>query len=284
MSLHRNVGQNPNLMTANELFENMVKFKDSKTVTNKNFWLTPWRRALLEKLTVTQLHISCLLWNPKFHYCVHKVTLLVSTLSQMDLVKNFPSHFSTNRSNIIPCLRLGLSDVLFPSQLRDQNFIRISHFSLACYMPPSDPPWFDHRSRIWWSLQVMQLLITQSSPASRRFLRPNILFSALFPNIPDLFYSLTVREKVSLTYLLTYLLTHYVTQRSRVLLEKLIVIQLVKKFPIFCGNRSFITNHTKQQVKLMFRVSIYSLVYWADGRPKGTEQNKMSAIYTKKAW
>jgi len=39
------------------------------------------------------------------------------------------------------------------------------------------------------------------------------------------------------TYLLTYLLTPY----SRVLLEKLTVPQLVKKFPAFHGTRRFIT-------------------------------------------
>jgi len=37
--------------------------------------------------------------------------------------------------------------------------------------------------------------------------------------------------------LLTYLLTPF----SRFLLEKLIVFQLVKKFPEFCGSRKFIT-------------------------------------------
>ena len=43
-----------------------------------------------------------------------------------------------------------------------------------------------------------------------------------------------------LTYLLTYLLTPW----SRVLLEKLASLQLVKKFPAFCGTRRFLTAHT----------------------------------------
>jgi hypothetical protein len=34
-----------------------------------------------------------LLWNPKFHYCFHKILLLVSVLSQMNPVKPVMSHF-----------------------------------------------------------------------------------------------------------------------------------------------------------------------------------------------
>ena len=46
------------------------------------------------------------------------------------------------------------------------------------------------------------------------------------------------------TYLLTYLLTYLFTPWSRVILEKLIVSQLVKKFPAFYGTRRFITAYT----------------------------------------
>jgi len=41
--------------------------------------------------------------------------------------------------------------------------------------------------------------------------------------------------------LLTYLLTYLLTPWCRVLLEKLIGMQLVKKFPAFHGTRKFIT-------------------------------------------
>ena len=41
-------------------------------------------------------------------------------------------------------------------------------------------------------------------------------------------------------YILTYLLTPW----SRVLLEKLVSLQIVKKFPEFYGTRSFITEFT----------------------------------------
>jgi hypothetical protein len=47
-----------------------------------------------------------------------------------------------------------------------------------------------------------------------------------------------------LTYLLAYLLTYLLTPWSRVLLEKLTGLQLVKKFPAFYGIRMFITAFT----------------------------------------
>ena len=46
------------------------------------------------------------------------------------------------------------------------------------------------------------------------------------------------------TYLLTNLLTYLLTPWSRVLLEKLTGLQLVKKFPALYGTRKFITVFT----------------------------------------
>ena len=46
------------------------------------------------------------------------------------------------------------------------------------------------------------------------------------------------------TYLLAYLLTYLLTPWSRVLLEKLTGLQLVKKFPALYGTRRFITVFT----------------------------------------
>jgi hypothetical protein len=53
----------------------------------------------------------------------------------------------------------------------DQNSVCNSHLFHASYMPrPSHTHLFDHPNNIWWSVQVMKLLIMQSSPASYHFL------------------------------------------------------------------------------------------------------------------
>jgi hypothetical protein len=60
----------------------------------------------------------------------------------------------------------------------------------------------------------------------------------------SLLYRIRIRER-PITYIqLTYVLTNLLFQLSRVLLEKLIVSQLVKKLPAFYGTRTFITAFT----------------------------------------
>jgi hypothetical protein len=60
-----------------------------------------------------------------------------------------------------------------------------------------------------------------------------------------------------LTYLLTYLRTYLLTPWSRVLLEKLIGSQLVKKFPVFYGTRRFIATFTSvRHLSLTWATSI----------------------------
>jgi hypothetical protein len=51
--------------------------------------------------------------------------------------------------------------------------------------------------------------------------------------------------KIKLVYLLTYLISYLLSPRSRVLLEKLTGLQLVKEFPAFYGTRKFITVLTR---------------------------------------
>jgi hypothetical protein len=63
-------------------------------------------------------------------------------------------------------------------------------------------PWLDQTNNIWWSVQVMKLLIMQSSPDSHHLppLGPNILLSTLFPNTLSLCSSLSATDQVSHPY------------------------------------------------------------------------------------
>jgi hypothetical protein len=77
-------------------------------------------------------------------------------------------------------------------------------FSLhACFMPfPSHPLWLVHSNYIWWSIQVMWLLIMQFSPSSYHscLFSPNILLSTLCSNAFSLHSSFNGRDQVSHTY------------------------------------------------------------------------------------
>jgi hypothetical protein len=86
-----------------------------------------------------------------------------------------------------------------PFRLPNWNFVSISHPSHARYMPrPFHPPSFDRPNNIWWSVQVMKLLIRQCSPASLS--GPNVLLSNPFPrpslgawpvpNVPSVLWTL----------------------------------------------------------------------------------------------
>jgi hypothetical protein len=81
----------------------------------------------------------------------------VSILSQMHPVYNFAQYYS-------PCTHKS-SELTLPFRFSDQNFVGISNPSNAFYISfPSHPPWLD-RPNIWWSVQLMKLLIMQSAPA-----------------------------------------------------------------------------------------------------------------------
>jgi len=55
----------------------------------------------------------------------------------------------------------------FPFRFTNQNFVYVSHFSYACYLPhPSHSPWLDHPNSIWWSVQLMKLIIQSSHPSN----------------------------------------------------------------------------------------------------------------------
>jgi len=70
-------------------------------------------------------------------------------------------YFTKIHSNII-FKSTPTSSVWFP----DQNSAHVSYLYHACYISrPSHSPWLDHANNTWWCVQVMKLIIIQSSSA-----------------------------------------------------------------------------------------------------------------------
>jgi hypothetical protein len=74
------------------------------------------------------------LWDPKFHYCVHKSPSLIPVFSQMHPVHTFPHYVPNIHSNIILLYKLRSSEWSLHFRFYEKNFLCISHLSNAFYM------------------------------------------------------------------------------------------------------------------------------------------------------
>jgi hypothetical protein len=132
-----------------------------------------------------------------FHYRVHNRPPLIPILRQMNPVYKlaiyFPKfHYNINLPSRPRSYKWSLSFRFF-----NQNIVCI-YLSHPCYMPhPSRPFRLDHLNNIWWSVQVMNLLIMQCSPATSSVSILNILLGTLFSYTLNVYSFVRLRDQVS---------------------------------------------------------------------------------------
>jgi hypothetical protein len=154
-------------------------------------WLTDWVTNSMEQspfweansLSASQ-EITCLLANPKFHYRVHNSPPLVPVLSQTIPVHNFPPYFPKIYYNTILLFMPIPSEWCLPFRFSEQS-VNTLFSSLPCVLiATSHLPRLDQLNNIWWSVQVMKLLIMQSSPFSWHFFPLRSKYSPQHPVLP----------------------------------------------------------------------------------------------------
>ena len=98
--------------------------------------LALWSRVLIKKLTGSQLLKKLrILWNPKFHYRIHKCPPPVPTLNQINPVHG-PHPFSGRFILLLSShIHLGLPSGLLPSGSPSKPCIHLCSPPYTCYMP-----------------------------------------------------------------------------------------------------------------------------------------------------
>jgi hypothetical protein len=120
---------------------------------------------------------------------------MVPILSQILQVYILPTYPFQIYSNIILSSKPRSSKWPLLFRTFGQNCISISHLSLACYMPRPSHSWFHHSNNIWWSVQLMRILIMQASLAFRKFLSLRSKYSPQRPVLKHLNPCYSVRMR-----------------------------------------------------------------------------------------
>ena len=123
------------------------------------YFLSPWSRALLEKLTCSQLVKKF----PTFYRTQRFITAFTSvrhlSISWARSVHAHPSHFLKIHLNIIlpstPDSSKWSVSLMFPYQ----NLAGTSSSPNVLRASPIPSSWFDHPNYIWWGVQIIKLHI-----------------------------------------------------------------------------------------------------------------------------
>jgi len=133
---------------------------------------------------------------------------MVPVLIHIHPVHTFPPYFLRSililSSHLCPYLPSSLLTSGFPKKKLHVFFIS----PMSEHTRPSHPLWFCHNSNIWWSVQVMKLLIMETFPSSNHLLSPDILLST-FIRHPQSISSPCVRNQVAHPYKTTRKITVY---------------------------------------------------------------------------
>jgi len=155
----------------------------SKLESTPGNWLTPWSRVLCEKLIVTQIvkKFPALYRTEGSLPCSHGLPL-APLLSQMNPFHTFPSCLPKIHSNIVLPPTPISSEWSFPSCFPNKTLYAFLVLSMRAtslvYFILHD---FDHPNSIWWNVQVVKLLIMQSSPVSRHPVSVRSKYSPQYP-------------------------------------------------------------------------------------------------------
>ena len=144
------------------------------------------------------------LLNPKVHYRFHKRPTPVLILSQISAVYSSSSNLLKVHFNIILLSTPGSNmwSLLFRSS--HQNTECTSPVSCTGHMPSSfHSSWFGHPNSAWCAVQILKLLVMQSSPpppVTSSPLGPNIFLRTLVSNTLNFRFSLSVSDQASHSY------------------------------------------------------------------------------------